>query len=86
MTCGYLPNVMGHLRYMFRMTDSDLRVDDSGAGWVLSGPAAPRFTLVNEFLGYLATGGTRRRPCGPTRSTCWRSAAGCGRGRAARRT
>ena len=39
---------------MFRMTDSDLRIDDSGAGWVLSGPAAPRFALVNEFLGYLA--------------------------------
>ena len=71
-----LARCMGQLRYMFLMTDSDLRVDDSGAGWVLSGPAAPRFTLVNEFLGYLATGGTRRRPCGPTRSTCWRSAAG----------
>lgn len=42
------------MRYMFRMTDSDLRVGESGAGWVLSGPAAPRFTLVNEFLGYLA--------------------------------
>ena len=39
---------------MFLMTDSDLRVDDSGAGWALSGPAAGRFTLVNEFLGYLA--------------------------------
>ena len=39
---------------MFRMTDSDLRVDESDAGWVLSGPAASRFALVNEFLGYLA--------------------------------
>ncbi len=39
---------------MFLMTDNDLRVDDSGAGWALSGPAAARFTLVNEFLGYLA--------------------------------
>jgi Phage integrase, N-terminal SAM-like domain len=39
---------------MFLMTDSDLRVDDSGAGWALSGPAAPQFTLVNDFLGYLA--------------------------------
>jgi site-specific recombinase XerD len=39
---------------MFLMTDSDLRVDDSGAGWALRGPAAPRFTLVNDFLGYLA--------------------------------
>jgi len=39
---------------MFRMTDSDLRVDDSGAGWVMAGPAVTRFTLVNEFLGYLA--------------------------------
>jgi site-specific recombinase XerD len=39
---------------MFRMTDSDLRIDDSGGGWVLAGPAARRFTLVNEFLGYLA--------------------------------
>jgi site-specific recombinase XerD len=38
---------------MFRMTDSDLRVDDSGGGRVLSGPAAARFALVNEFLGYL---------------------------------
>ncbi|MGH3421737.1 MAG: site-specific integrase, partial [Streptosporangiaceae bacterium] len=35
------------------MTDSDLRVDQLDAGWVLSGPAASRFTLVNEFLGYL---------------------------------
>ena len=42
------------MRYMFRMTDSDLRVDESDAGWVLGGPAAPRFSLVNEFLGYLA--------------------------------
>jgi site-specific recombinase XerD len=41
------------MRYMFLMSDGDLRVDDSGAGWVLSGPAASRFTLVNEFLGYL---------------------------------
>jgi site-specific recombinase XerD len=39
---------------MFRMTDSDLRAGDSGAGWVLSGPASPQLTLVNEFLGYLA--------------------------------
>ena len=39
---------------MFLMVDSDLQVDDSGAGWALSGPAAPRFTLVNDFLGYLA--------------------------------
>src|SRR5260370_24268512 len=39
---------------MFLMTDNDLRVDDSGAGWALSGPAAARFTLVNEFLCYLA--------------------------------
>jgi len=40
---------------MFLMTDSDLRVlDDSGAGWALRGPAAARFTLVNDFLGYLA--------------------------------
>ena len=31
---------------MFRMTDSDLRVGDSGGGWVLAGPAAPRFALV----------------------------------------
>jgi site-specific recombinase XerD len=46
---------------MFRMNDSDLRVGDSGAGWVLAGPAAPRFTLVNEFLGYLAD--RRYSPC-----------------------
>ena len=39
---------------MFLMADSDLQVDDSGAGWALSGPAAPRFALVNDFLGYLA--------------------------------
>jgi len=42
------------MRYMFRMTDSDLRVDETDAGRVLSGPAAPRFALVNEFPGYLA--------------------------------
>lgn len=45
---------MGLMRYMFLMTGSDLRIDESGSGWVLSGPAEPRFTLVNEFLGYLA--------------------------------
>jgi site-specific recombinase XerD len=39
---------------MFHMTNSDLRIDDSGDGWVLAGPAASRFTLVNEFVGYLA--------------------------------
>src|SRR5260370_34666385 len=39
---------------MFLMTDGDLRVDDSGAGGALTGPAAARFTLANEFLGYLA--------------------------------
>jgi site-specific recombinase XerD len=39
---------------MFLMVDSDLQVDGSGAGWALSGPAAPRFALVNDFLGYLA--------------------------------
>src|SRR5260370_24914839 len=39
---------------MCLMTDGDLRVDDSGAGWALTGRAAARFTLANEFLGYLA--------------------------------
>jgi site-specific recombinase XerD len=42
------------MRFIFCMTDSDLRVDDSGGGWVLAGSAAPRFALVNEFLSYLA--------------------------------
>ncbi|MDQ6838720.1 MAG: site-specific integrase, partial [Actinomycetota bacterium] len=30
-----------------------LTVDSSGAGWVLAGPASPRFDLVNDYLGYL---------------------------------
>jgi site-specific recombinase XerD len=33
--------------------DSDLRLEDAG-GWHLSGPAAVRCGLVNEYLGYLA--------------------------------
>ncbi|TDE60275.1 integrase [Nonomuraea mesophila] len=36
------------------MTDSDLRVEERGGGWVLSGPAAVGFELVNDYLGYLA--------------------------------
>jgi len=31
-----------------------LRVDSSGAGWVLAGPALPGFDLVNDYLAYLA--------------------------------
>ena len=38
---------------MFLMTNSDLRVEETDAGWALSGPAAPQFALANEFLGYL---------------------------------
>ncbi|MGH3847019.1 MAG: site-specific integrase, partial [Pseudonocardiaceae bacterium] len=36
------------------MTDTDLRVDDCDGDWVLSGPAAAGFALVNDYLGYLA--------------------------------
>lgn len=36
------------------MTDSDLRVGEDDGGWVLSGPAAAGFVLVNDYLGYLA--------------------------------
>jgi site-specific recombinase XerD len=31
-----------------------LRVDSSGAGWMLAGPASPGFELVNDYLAYLA--------------------------------
>ena len=48
---------------MSLMVDSDLQVDDSGAGWALRGPAAPRFTLVNDFLGYLARIRTSSSAC-----------------------
>jgi site-specific recombinase XerD len=33
--------------------DGGLRVQEQGGGWVLTGPAAPEFALVNEYLGYL---------------------------------
>jgi len=33
--------------------DSDLRLEDA-VGWRLAGPAAGRYGLVNEYLGYLA--------------------------------
>ncbi|MGH3847395.1 MAG: site-specific integrase [Pseudonocardiaceae bacterium] len=36
------------------MTDDQLRVVQDGELWQLSGPAASRFVLINEFLGYLA--------------------------------
>ena len=39
---------------MFLVTDSDLRLNDCDGGWVLSGPAAAGFGLVNDYLGYLA--------------------------------
>jgi integrase/recombinase XerC len=33
--------------------DGGLRVEERGGGWVLAGPAAAGFALVNEYLGYL---------------------------------
>jgi site-specific recombinase XerD len=36
------------------MSDSDLRVVEQDGGWLLSGPAAVGFMLVNDYLGYLA--------------------------------
>ena len=36
------------------MTDDGLRVVQDGEAWLLSGAAAARFGLINEFLGYLA--------------------------------
>jgi site-specific recombinase XerD len=33
---------------------SDLRVEERDGGWLLAGPAAERFGLVNDYLGYLA--------------------------------
>src|SRR6266516_4269014 len=36
------------------MTDSERRGWGQDGGWVLSGPAVAVFTLVNEYLGYLA--------------------------------
>ncbi|MFJ2030149.1 tyrosine-type recombinase/integrase [Streptosporangium sp. NPDC087985] len=36
------------------MTDTDLRVEEHGGGWALSGPAMAGLTLVNDYLGYLA--------------------------------
>jgi integrase/recombinase XerD len=34
--------------------DGGLRVEERDDGWALAGPAAEAFTLVNEYLGYLA--------------------------------
>ena len=42
------------LGYLCLVTDDGLRVVQDGEVWLLSGPAAARFGLVNEFLGYLA--------------------------------
>jgi len=33
--------------------DGGLLVEERGGGWVLAGPTAPQFALVNEYLGYL---------------------------------
>jgi hypothetical protein len=45
---------MIRLRYLCLVTDDRLRVVRDGEVWLLSGPAAARFRLINEFLGYLA--------------------------------
>lgn len=34
--------------------EADLRVEERDGGWVLSGPAAGRFEVVNDYLAYLA--------------------------------
>jgi hypothetical protein len=34
--------------------DSSLRLEQRDGDWVLAGPGADRFGLVNEYLGYLA--------------------------------
>lgn len=36
------------------ISESDLRLEERDGAWVLRGPAAPRFTLVDEYLAYLA--------------------------------
>lgn len=41
-----------HLFLVIR--DSDLRLEERDGGWVLTGPAASRFVLVDEYLAYLA--------------------------------
>ena len=45
---------MIRLGYLCLVTDDRLRVVRDGEVWLLAGPAAARFGLVNEFLGYLA--------------------------------
>jgi integrase/recombinase XerD len=35
------------------ITESGLRLEERDGGWALAGPAASRFVLVNEYLGYL---------------------------------
>ena len=42
------------LGYLCLVTDDGLRVVQDGEVWLLSGAAAARFGLINEFLGYLA--------------------------------
>lgn len=43
------------LVHLFVMNiDSDLRLEERGGAWALVGPAASRFTLVDEYLAYLA--------------------------------
>ncbi|HEX2290287.1 MAG TPA: site-specific integrase [Pseudonocardiaceae bacterium] len=36
------------------ISESGLRLEQRDGGWALAGPAAPRFGLVDEYLGYLA--------------------------------
>jgi site-specific recombinase XerD len=36
------------------VSDGDLRIEERGGGWVLSGSAVAGFALVNDYLGYLA--------------------------------
>ncbi|WP_210718590.1 tyrosine-type recombinase/integrase, partial [Amycolatopsis acididurans] len=43
------------LVHLFRMrSTASLRLEQRGGGWVLAGPAASRFGLVDEYLAYLA--------------------------------
>jgi integrase/recombinase XerD len=49
---GWIRSPLVHLFLM--NLEAGLRLEERDGGWVLVGPAASRFVLVNEYLAYLA--------------------------------
>jgi hypothetical protein len=60
------------------MTDStQLRLEQEGERWALTGTDARRFESVNDYLGYLADRNYSPERAAPTATACSSSAGGC---------